>query len=54
MCVTFFWVFWLILQLNGTHHFFDLRFHDITGLSRTFFIEFKDIFLQIPGHILFI
>ena len=30
--------------------FFDFRFNDITGLSRTFLKEFKDIFLQIPGQ----
>ena len=47
---------WLEIQLeylesetyHGAHYSFDLRFQDITGLSRTFFREFKDIFLQIP------
>ena len=30
--------------------FFYLRFQDITGLSRAFLKEFKDIFLQISGQ----
>ena len=35
---------------HGAHYVFDRRFQDITGLSRAFFKEFKDIFLQITGQ----
>ena len=36
--------------MHGAHCFFDLRFQDITGLSRKFLKEVKDIFVQIPGQ----
>ena len=41
----------LILKIiHGAHYFYDLRFPDITGLSRPFLKEFKDIFLQTSGQ----